>query len=195
MAARRVVWEKKMEKKICNSNLPLHFSGRLGKKRKKKKAAAVSGSPSAVASGANGCDWPASAERPTCSAECAAAGECRKKRSSCLIIPPKCGAAGDTATRGLCNHFVCHLNSFCRFLFLGVFFLCQRITGKPRMDLWLSSETVDFFSQIVFLIDLIISFNCFLFFYRCKWLIIDISEFLFHLLTVTQRIWILFWKP
>lgn len=102
--------------------------------RKKKasvfeKGAAVSGSPSAVASGASACDWPALAERPTCSAGCAAAGEFRKKGNSCLIIPAKCGAAGDTATRGLCNHIVCHLNSFCRVLFLGGF-SCQRNNEK-----------------------------------------------------------------
>lgn len=36
------------------------------------------------------------------------------------------------------------------------------------MDLWLSSETVDFFSQIVFLIDLIISFNCFFIFLQVQ---------------------------
>lgn len=124
----RCVLCQKTGKKICNSNLPLYFipGRRKAEKWKKKKktrrnssvygkAAGVSGSPGTVASGASACDWPAPAD----SAGCAAAGECQEKRNSCLIILPKCGAAGDTATRGLRNHVFCHLYSFCMFMVFG----------------------------------------------------------------------------
>lgn len=134
----RCVLCQKIGKKICNSNLPLYFiPGRRkakkwkGKKKKKTrrnsvygKAAGVSWSPSTVASGASACDWSAPAD----SAGCAAAGECQEKRNSCLIIPAKCGAAGDTATRGLRNHVFCHLYSFC--MFLGCFFWGRRNKRK-----------------------------------------------------------------
>lgn len=183
---RRCVLCEKMGTKICNSNLPLYFfpghrKRKNGKKKKKttgtastKKAAVVSMSPSTVASGASGCDWPAPAD----SAGCAAAGECQEKRNSCLIIPPKCGAAGDTATRGLRNRIFCPLYSSCMFLFLGGFFgAVEEIRGKSRTDL--SSEMVDFFFQ-----------NCrFLFFFTgADKVVIDVSEFPFHLLLATRWI-------
>lgn len=137
-----------MGEKICNSNLPSIFQAAWKKKRSVfEKAAAVSASPSAVASGASGCDWPASAERASDtsrSTSCTAAGDCGEKENSWLIIPPKCGAAGDAATRSLRNHSGCQLDSFCSFLSLGGF-LCQRKNGDVP-----SSETLDFLLNCVF---------------------------------------------
>lgn len=93
----------------------------------------------------------------------------------------RCGRHRDSGlTQSRLLPFVFILYVFGLFFFGGGGFGVEEIRGKSRTDL--RSEMVDFFSQ-----------NCrFIFLTGADQLVIDVSEFLFHLLSAARWIWILF---